>query len=97
MENGIQSEQQGTVKFFTFIRSSIRWTEFNCLPNFCRVEQEGSLIVDGGVVVTGSSPGLLNQLNINNGLFLGKIKGYLFSYLVLVFKSLYRKNYYLNS
>lgn len=36
-----------------------------------RVEQEGSLAVDGGIVATGSSPGLLNQLNINNGLYLG--------------------------
>lgn len=38
-----------------------------------RIEQDGSLTVDGGVVATGTSPGPLNQLNINNGLYLGKI------------------------
>ncbi|XP_015907469.1 pikachurin [Parasteatoda tepidariorum] len=36
-----------------------------------RVEQEGSLTVDKGFTVTGVSPGLLNQLNVNNGLYLG--------------------------
>ncbi|KAG8201453.1 hypothetical protein JTE90_024323 [Oedothorax gibbosus] len=36
-----------------------------------RIEQEGSLIVDNGAIATGSSPGLLNQLNVNNGLYLG--------------------------
>ncbi|KAF8791124.1 pikachurin-like [Argiope bruennichi] len=36
-----------------------------------RVEQEGSLIVDNGIVAKGTSPGILNQLNVNNGLYLG--------------------------
>lgn len=56
---------------------------------FCRVEQEGSLVVDGGVVVTGSSPGLLNQLNINNGLYLGKDRNHFDSH--CVFNTSYRK------
>lgn len=54
------------------------WMKFNITVKFYRVEQEGSIVVDGGVAVTGSSPGLLNQLNINNGLFLGNVRKHLF-------------------
>ncbi|GFU18607.1 hypothetical protein NPIL_372691 [Nephila pilipes] len=36
-----------------------------------RIEQEGTLVVDGGILISGASPGILNQLNVNNGLYLG--------------------------
>lgn len=45
--------------------------EFYIFYHSFRIEQEGSLIVDNGAIATGASPGLLNQLNVNNGLYLG--------------------------
>lgn len=54
-------------------KSNINLIIFIIYVKFYRVEQEGSLIVDNGVVVTSSSPGPLNQLNINNGLYLGNL------------------------
>ncbi|PRD25532.1 UNVERIFIED_CONTAM: Pikachurin [Trichonephila clavipes] len=36
-----------------------------------RIEQGGTLVIDGGILISGASPGILNQLNVNNGLYLG--------------------------
>ncbi|GFR27130.1 basement membrane-specific heparan sulfate proteoglycan core protein [Trichonephila clavata] len=36
-----------------------------------RIEQGGTLVVDDGILISGASPGILNQLNVNNGLYLG--------------------------
>lgn len=75
-ENGILSEHQGTfIKFHCYRMNNeicIFFFSQLCLKSY-RVEQEGSLVVDSGIVATGSSPGLLNQLNINNGLYLGEL------------------------